>query len=126
MNNLCGLLIVIAIVILLIFRNRSEKFQCKHYNPGDISHCPRACTPFLYPDMYSPHPSCSDPLNWGFTYSTGRCPHPYKPYPRRFPSAAKEQFDDNDGPGFTHGGGARYDEPKYTTSTGYGYGYGYS
>ncbi len=148
MNNLYGLLIIIAIVVLLMYRSRSENFKCKHYNPGDISHCPRACTPFLYPDMYSPHSSCSDPLNWGITYSTGRCPVPYQPFPRRFPSpaggvhpppnapaalsalrmtergeASPEKFGDPDEPWFTHGAGASYDDPKHTTSTSYGYNY---
>ncbi len=122
-NYIFGIVFVIAVVVVLMYRNRTEKFKCKHYKPGDISHCPRACTPFLYPDMYSPHASCSDPLNWGFTYSTGRCPHPYTPYPRRFPSPAKEQFGDYDGQWYTHGGGASYDDPKHTTSTSYGYNY---
>jgi len=31
------------------------------------------CSQFLYPDMYSPLDSCSDPFNWGHTYPTGRC-----------------------------------------------------
>ena len=39
--------------------------------------CENMCSPFLYPDMYSPKYNCSDPFKWGFVYSTGRCPHTF-------------------------------------------------
>lgn len=40
------------------------------------------CSIFMYPDMYSPKSSCSDPFNWGFEYSTGPCPHVIEKHPK--------------------------------------------
>ena len=117
-TNLLIIVTVIVVARLCFISNRQEGFRCKNYRPGDVSHCPRACNPFQYPDMYSV-PPCADPLNWGFTYSTGRCPHAYSPEPRRLPSPAKESF----GQWFTHGGGASYNDPKHTESSSYGYNY---
>lgn len=68
-------IIALAVVGYLLFAKREEFCQS-----GDKKHCPSYCSPFLYPDMYSPQASCSDPFAWGFTYSTGRCP---KAYPQR-------------------------------------------
>ena len=128
-NNDNGILLFIVLVLILgavVFIRGREKFSgtCKRYDPGDISHCPKKCSPFLYPDMYSPHTSCSDPFNWGFTYSTGRCPRAYSPVPRRLPSPPGEKF--NNAPWFTHGGGASYDDPKHTQSSDYAYDYDYA
>lgn len=66
-------ILVIAFIIFVV-TNRSEKF-CSSRNKD---HCPPYCSPFLYPDMYSPQASCSDPFNWGFNYSTGPCPKAYE------------------------------------------------
>lgn len=68
------------VVLVIIYMTQSEKFTTAS------QHCPKYCSPFQYPDMYSPKSSCGDPFNWGFTYSTGRCPKMFEPVPRRFPS----------------------------------------
>ena len=110
MDSVFYLLLVLLglVVVSVVFRNRENFCKCgktvigsaaekeipskdlamykKACRPGDPKHCPQYCSPFLYPDMYSPLASCSDSLNWGFTYSTGRCPHAYYPQPRRLPS----------------------------------------
>jgi len=122
MNNNTNLLIVailVALVLYFVFK-KQEGFRCKDYRPGDISHCPRACDRYQYPDMYSV-PPCTDPFGWGFTYSTGRCPQMYLPTPRRLPS--RESFDEDTAPWYSHGGGASYNDPKHTESTNYGYNY---
>ena len=134
-NLLIVIMIIVLVVLCFIITSRNEGLHCKDYRPGDKSHCPRACSRYLYPDMYSA-PPCSDPFSWGFTYSTGRCPKAYggvppppatvrgfasqvSPQPRRLPSPPKESFGDF----VSHGGGASYDDPKHTTSTSYGYNY---
>ncbi len=124
-DNILLFITAAVLVGVIVFIQNREQFSgaCKRYVPGDISHCPKKCSPFMYPDMYSPHASCSDPLNWGFTYSTGRCPHAYLPVPRRLPSLAGEKF--NNASRFTHGGGATYDDPKHTKSRDYAYDYAY-
>lgn len=76
-NTLLWVFIAFMIFVILIWKKGQESFKCRNYNPGDISHCPRSCSPFLYPDMYQPLPVCSDPFKWGYTYSTGRCPHTF-------------------------------------------------
>lgn len=55
-------ILVIILCMTIWFVYQREAFRCSKY---------------LYPDMYSPLSSCSDPFNWGFTYSTGRCPHKF-------------------------------------------------
>lgn len=72
------LVIFIILIVSIYLLSRKETFSS--------AHCPSYCSPFQYPDMYSPHSSCSDPFNWGFTYSTGRCPKLLKPIPRRVPT----------------------------------------
>lgn len=73
-------IIAIIILVLVMLMSNNEKFKC-----GDKSHCPQSCNPYQLPNMYYT-PDCVDPFNWGFTYSTGRCPKAYKPQPRRLPS----------------------------------------
>ena len=111
-NSTLICIIVLGIVLFIMWTKRHEGFstKCKNYIPGDISHCPRECTPFLYPDMYQPLDSCSDPFKWGFTYSTGRCPHTY--------IQEKDTF--------THGGGADYSNKKHARGPGYTFAYDYA
>ena len=72
--------------------------QCTGYNHGtDDNHCPKQCSPFMYPNMYNPRGNCSDPFSWGFTYSTGRCPKAFGL--RQLPEQRKENF----GHPFHHG-----------------------
>jgi hypothetical protein len=81
-------LLTIILLFIIILRKKKESFSCKKLNcvpPQDISHCPKQCSPFMYPDMYSPKGDCSNPFSWGFTYSTGRCPHSFN-VSRRLPS----------------------------------------
>jgi hypothetical protein len=78
MNYLLLAVLVVAVVLFVVYSPKEKFGSCKHYSPGDKSHCPKWCDPFQYPNMYSPQPSCGDPMNWGFTYSTGRCPHAFK------------------------------------------------
>lgn len=88
-NPTIAFVILCIVAVLIVMNARKEGMRVAPRNPcqsGDPAHCPEWCSPFLYPDMYSPQSSCSDPLNWGFTYSTGRCPHAYSPQPRRLPS----------------------------------------
>jgi len=53
--------------------------------PMDVNHCPKKCSPFQEPNMWFPKGNCSDPLNWGFLYTLGKCKKVVSPHPRRFP-----------------------------------------
>ena len=74
MEYIIYLIVIILVFAIFIYINK-ETFLLK----------PTSCSPFLYPNMYQPQASCSDPFNWGFTYSTGPNPHVYSPVPRRLP-----------------------------------------
>ena len=85
--------------------------------PRNPNHCPQGCSPFLYPDMYSPQASCSDPFNWGDWYTTGRCP---KRVARNI-----ENFDDTvnymvDG---VEPSDLPFPDPKWENSDNYGFNY---
>jgi len=68
---------------------QSEKGPgCGGLPQGGPEFCPGWCSPFQYPDMYNPRGFCSDPFNWGFTYSTGRCPHVFDT-PNQYPKQEK-------------------------------------
>ena len=86
------------------------------------AHCPKSCSPFLYPDMYSPLSSCSDPFNWGSPQPVGRC------WPVRPAGWSRAEgfggFDSS--PWISHGGGAQYNDAKHTKNTGSKYNYSYS
>lgn len=101
-------LIIIVIIILILFRSTDEGICVAPKNPN---HCPQGCSPFLYPDMYSPQSSCSNPFNWGELYTTGRCPQKI------------EQFDLDTAPYLNHGLIDGFPEPKYADSRNYSYGY---
>jgi len=74
MNNSIIIFIIIIVAGILLYPRFVENLRVCGYN-----HCPKNCSQFLYPDMYSPQgPICNDPFSWGFQYSTGPCPHIYK------------------------------------------------
>jgi hypothetical protein len=68
------LLSITAIIIISLLCSQSKENFTPRCNVEDESHCPKKCSPFMYPDMYSPRGACSDPFSWGYTYTTGRCP----------------------------------------------------
>jgi len=53
--------------------------------PMNVNHCPKKCSPFQEPNMWFPKGNCSDPLNWGFLYTLGKCKKVVSPHPRLFP-----------------------------------------
>jgi hypothetical protein len=72
------IVLLLSFVCLLLILMLSKSSGSENFIVQDKSHCPKRCTPFMYPDMYSPRGSCSNPFAWGYTYSTGRCLKLYK------------------------------------------------
>lgn len=115
LNKKSGIIMLTAPATIRSGNGNGIAASCKP--PRNPNHCPQGCSPFLYPDMYSPQASCSDPFNWGDWYTTGRCPKRVARNVENFDDTANYMVDG------VEPSNLPFPDPKWENSDNYGFNY---